>query len=181
MVVRGLISMALVAGLVFVGGCKDDEAHAKISTLTSENAELKQRVDALKKELDSVQQVTNFDEVIERKVNAKMELLEQKQLVVSQEDTKSIHDFVDMSKKSIEEMKEAMHVQVGDKDTAGVLEDHLQAKIAALAKVESDNRAKLKDEILRYIDSQLKDMYPYAFKRQRSNEPRKVSDQVDIP
>lgn len=178
---RGLLLSLFGAVLLFLSGCTDENAQKSIDGLNSQNQALATRVAELEKQIKNLQGSVNYDDVIENKVNAKITAIQADSRKKGEDDTKSIRDFVDSSRKAIEDMNEAMHAQIGDRDKAGVIEEHLQNRIAAQAELDKTEREKMKADILLYIDSQLKDMYPFAFKKQRANEPRKISDQVDIP
>jgi hypothetical protein len=181
MLKRTLSVIALSALLLLAGGCTDDQARKEIDLLTNDNQKKAAQIAELESQIKSMQKSVNYDELIENKVNAKMAAMAEDTRKKGETDTKSISDFVESSRKSIDEMSEATHAQVGDKDKPGVIEEHLQNRIAQQAENEKAEREKMKADILRYIDSQLKDMYPYAFKKQKANETHKVSDQVDLP
>lgn len=171
---------ALSLALLLTGGCTDDAAQASISQLKSDNQKLQDKVVLLEKRLEAVHTSTNFDEVIEQKVNARLKKIEEDQRTNGDANTKTITDFVDSSRTSIEDMKATIRQQMGDKDNSGFIEEHLKNQITAQAEIERAERQKLKEDILRHIDSQLKDIYPFAFKKQRTNEPRKQYDPVDM-
>ncbi|MGH7143274.1 MAG: hypothetical protein ACREJ2_03980 [Planctomycetota bacterium] len=177
--VLGLAALSLLA--LAICGCEDDAARKNIDMLTQQNQQLQQRVDDLERQVKAVNTNTNFDDVIDTKVAAKMEKVQADQNTGNAAVTAQIDDMVKMVQERMKALEAAQAQELGTADTPGLIQQQLKSMLADQVAQDDKKRAALKTDILGYINEQLRDMYPYAFKKQMVNEPRKISDEVDIP
>ena len=159
---RSWSGVVVLAGMLTLVGCDDQEARNDINKTKGQIETLKAELDGLKKEqkdyADSVEKVKG---ALEAKLNARMDEIAKG---VSDLEGKFSKGIVDSEHKTNESFNQQVSSIREDYDKR--FKEFLDPILPQMQKVK-DDVASTRAELLGYMDKQLKELYPYAFQPKR--------------
>ncbi len=165
----GVRLLALILCLSFLVGCEDEEARSKAGSAAKEIAELKESIGRLKTELEETKsQLGSVRESTKQYINTRMDALDES---VKGAEKKLRDEFSTTAEAASKNFQGRVTAIQADFDAR--LKNLLQADLAKSLQDLRQEIAKNRDELLGFMDKQLKELYPYAYQPRRvePNEP----------
>ncbi len=162
---RKICVFALVSSLSWLAiGCQDDEARRNLSDARKEIAELKAKIETLEKaEADRAKAIDEIRKEVRERIEKGL-------AEVGEKAAKSSEDIRGMVTTRIDEIGRMVkangeNLDAWRKKDQEFLNSELAQKIVAL----QEEIKKQGEELKSYMDNQLKDVYPYAYKPKRND------------
>jgi outer membrane murein-binding lipoprotein Lpp len=163
-----VMAAPIVAGLLLLSGCEDTEARATMGSAKSEIADLKNQIADLKSKTDGL--TSQLSAAKEELRTAMLKAVDQS----SQKQADQVNNLLDKLTKLTEDTR-TLAREITDKSRSDFDNELKNAKLqwaGDLQKLRDDN-AKTFDDLKKFMDNQLRELYPYAYqpKRLDSNTP----------
>ncbi|MCX7806348.1 MAG: hypothetical protein N3A38_14355 [Planctomycetota bacterium] len=162
---RNIWTLAIVSASAFLAvGCQDDEARRNLSDARKEIAELKAKIEAIEKvEADRAKAMEDIRKEVREKIEKGLAEIGEKAAKSSDD----IRGMVTTRMDEIGRMVKANgeNLDAWRKKDQEFLNSEFAQKIAAL----QEEIKKQGEELKAYMDNQLKDVYPYAYKPRRND------------
>lgn len=167
-----VVFFALAMTALFLSGCEDQEARTKADSAAQEIGELKNTVNKLRTDLDEAKsQMVALRASLAQELNTRMDKIQE---AVSGAEGKLRDEFMRRAEDTSKDFQGRIKVVQGDFDAR--LTNILQADLAKSLEDIRKEVAKNREELLGFMDKQLKELYPYAYQPRRvdPNEPPKA-------
>lgn len=163
-----LVPVVLLAGLVLLSGCEDQEARQMVGSSAKEISDLRAQISELKSKNETLER--NIKSVQEDLLRAMNERIDK----ASDKETASINDLLQRVAKDADETRKlAQSITESTKgDFDKELENARKTFAGDLQKIR-DDMVKSNDELKKFMDNQLRELYPYAYQPRRvePNQP----------
>jgi DNA anti-recombination protein RmuC len=156
--------MLALSGLLFLAGCEDQDARSELTKAKTDIESLKAELANMKKEQkETVESLEKIKGGLDQRITTRMDEIARG---VSDLESKFSKQLVEADRKT----NDSFTTQVKDiRETYDKrFKDFLDPILPQINKVKDDVAAS-REELIGYMDKQLKDLYPYAYQPKRAD------------
>jgi hypothetical protein len=158
---------AAVFLLALLSGCEDPEARLAAQAAKQQAAEMRQEVDRLRAELKAVDdKLPGLREGLVQEIASRMDKIG---AGLMEMETKLRNDIMAAGKSNAEASRK--QIEAFQMDSDGRLREAINVKVAEQIDALRKEIARNREELLGFMDRQLKELYPYAYQPRRLEEP----------
>jgi len=161
-----MLALTFVVGfaVVLLSGCEDQQTRAGLSQTNSDVSALRAKVEAVESENAKVREsIKALQEALGKQISDRMDRVEEKLMLVSK-------DLLDKVAKDAEQTRQTATTIVGS--ARGDYDKELTTVKTTLAGDIQKIREEMKgtmDDLKKYMDNQLRELYPYAYQPRRGD------------